>query len=146
MTDQPSFVIAYLKADLDSFPWTRHQSKQEIEAGHSFNKGMFRIYQLTCFGRPSSCRTKGVVWFIADCAGLVYFPSWLCCFSRIYSIGGEAHLDSWTHMHFLYSWNPEQVWKLHRQVEEKSFRPLLKLLVVPFFLFPTYVIERNKER
>lgn len=34
MTDRPAFVIAYSKADLDSFPWTRHQSKQEIEKGH----------------------------------------------------------------------------------------------------------------
>lgn len=30
--DRPAFVIAYSKADLDSFPWTRHQSKQEIES------------------------------------------------------------------------------------------------------------------
>jgi hypothetical protein len=60
------------------------------------NKGMLRIFQLTSFGRLSSCKTKGMVWLITDCAGLVYFSSWLC-FNRKYSIGREAHLDSCTH-------------------------------------------------
>lgn len=61
-----------------------------------FNKGMFRIYHLTSFGRLSSCKRKRRVWLITDCAGLVYFSSWLC-FNRKYSIGREAHLDSCTH-------------------------------------------------
>lgn len=54
MTDRPAFVIAYSKADLDSFPWTRHQSKQEIEKGH----GKDEVFRKKEQGTPHSIKQE----------------------------------------------------------------------------------------
>nr|GLL16979.1 hypothetical protein Saspl_052002 [Ipomoea trifida]GLL21582.1 hypothetical protein Saspl_052002 [Ipomoea trifida]GMC58535.1 hypothetical protein Saspl_052002 [Ipomoea batatas]GMC74674.1 hypothetical protein Saspl_052002 [Ipomoea batatas]GMD93515.1 hypothetical protein Saspl_052002 [Ipomoea batatas] len=46
-----AFVISYSKADLDSFPWTRHQSKQ---AGH----GRHEVLQKKEQGTPHSIKQE----------------------------------------------------------------------------------------